>query len=199
VHQPPLAPPLPGIATSSAISTWASSRTSRVPTLVLNVRASPFVPLEQGRFMAQRIPRRDFLELPGGQVGVSPSIYLVGYEIAESSLQNAAWLTSSALLPRWYSPTSRRRLSGRPRSGASAGESFLTPRTECRGQLRRLTCGSDIPVRARCGEKIWADWPSTSPPGCVGCRGRVKSSSQAPSRTWLQGRGSNSPSAVSTS
>jgi class 3 adenylate cyclase len=55
----------------------------QAPTLVLNVRDNPFVPLAQGRFMAERIPGATFVELPGAEVGVSPPIYGAADEIEE--------------------------------------------------------------------------------------------------------------------
>jgi class 3 adenylate cyclase/pimeloyl-ACP methyl ester carboxylesterase len=53
------------------------------PTLVLNVRESLFVPLDQGRYLAERIPGAVFVELPGGEIGVSPSLYVAADEIEE--------------------------------------------------------------------------------------------------------------------
>ncbi len=55
----------------------------QAPTLVLNVRESPLVPLNQGRYIAERIPGAVFVELPGGEIGVSPSLYVVADEIEE--------------------------------------------------------------------------------------------------------------------
>jgi len=55
----------------------------QAPALLLNVRESPFIPVDQGRFMAERIPGARFVELPGGEAGISPSMYVVADEIAE--------------------------------------------------------------------------------------------------------------------
>ena len=55
----------------------------QAPTLVFNVRENPIVPVDQGRFMAERIPGAVFVELPGSEIGVSPSIYVVADEIEE--------------------------------------------------------------------------------------------------------------------
>jgi class 3 adenylate cyclase/pimeloyl-ACP methyl ester carboxylesterase len=55
----------------------------QAPTLVLNVRENPFVPLDQGRYMAEHIPGAGFVELSGGEIGVSPSLYIAADEIEE--------------------------------------------------------------------------------------------------------------------
>src|SRR6202163_2483242 len=55
----------------------------QAPTLVLNVRENAFVPVDQGRFMAKRIPGATFVELPGGEIGFSPSLYIAVEEIEE--------------------------------------------------------------------------------------------------------------------
>jgi class 3 adenylate cyclase/pimeloyl-ACP methyl ester carboxylesterase len=55
----------------------------QAPTLVLNARESPLVPVEQGRYMAEHIPHAVFVELPGGETGVSPSLYVVADEVEE--------------------------------------------------------------------------------------------------------------------
>lgn len=55
----------------------------QAPTLVLNVRDNPFVPLTQGRYIAERIPGARFVELPGGDIGLSPSLFGAIDEIEE--------------------------------------------------------------------------------------------------------------------
>jgi class 3 adenylate cyclase len=42
----------------------------RVPTLVIHVKDSPFVPIAQGRYLADHIAGARFSEIPGGDVGV---------------------------------------------------------------------------------------------------------------------------------
>ncbi|HUA96641.1 MAG TPA: adenylate/guanylate cyclase domain-containing protein [Acidimicrobiales bacterium] len=43
----------------------------QVPTLVLNVAESPFVPLDHGRYIAEHISDARFVELPGAEIGLS--------------------------------------------------------------------------------------------------------------------------------
>ena len=54
-----------------------------VPTLVLHVRESPFVPIEHGRYLAEHIKGARFLELPGGDLGISPGLVGIADEVAE--------------------------------------------------------------------------------------------------------------------
>jgi class 3 adenylate cyclase len=53
----------------------------QAPTLVLHVRESPFIPIELGRYLADHISGADFVELPGGDVGVPQP------EVAEKFLE----------------------------------------------------------------------------------------------------------------
>jgi pimeloyl-ACP methyl ester carboxylesterase len=56
----------------------------QVPTLVLHVGASPFVPIEHGRYLAEHIAGATFIELPGGDMfAVTPENYVVAAEVAE--------------------------------------------------------------------------------------------------------------------
>ena len=101
----------------------------QAPTLVLNVRESPIVPLSQGRYMAERIP------------GASSSSFRVARSVfhhpsttsltrsRNSSPASAASPTSSAFWQRYCSPTSSRRPSERLRSGTEPGGCFSTPTT----------------------------------------------------------------------
>jgi class 3 adenylate cyclase len=45
----------------------------QVPTLVLHTKNNPSYPMKQGRFLADRIHGANFVELPGGDVGVASS------------------------------------------------------------------------------------------------------------------------------
>jgi class 3 adenylate cyclase len=54
-----------------------------VPTLVLHVRESLFVPIEHGRYLAEHIKGARFLELPGGDLGISPGLSRIAGEAAE--------------------------------------------------------------------------------------------------------------------
>jgi len=53
----------------------------QAPTLITHVRDSPFVPIELGRYLAEHIAGSQFIEIPGGNIGVPPA--LVMEEIAE--------------------------------------------------------------------------------------------------------------------
>jgi class 3 adenylate cyclase len=55
----------------------------QVRTLVLAVRDSPIVPIEHGRYVASHIPGAKFVELPGGDIGVTPATLAVVDEVAE--------------------------------------------------------------------------------------------------------------------
>ena len=55
----------------------------QAPTLVLNVRDNPFVPLTQGRYIAERIPDRGCRTPQGGDIGLSPSLFGAIDEIEE--------------------------------------------------------------------------------------------------------------------
>jgi len=59
-------------------------RLIQVPTLVLHVGASPIVPIEHGRYLAEQIDGATFLEIPGGDIfAVTPDNYVVAVEVAE--------------------------------------------------------------------------------------------------------------------
>jgi class 3 adenylate cyclase/pimeloyl-ACP methyl ester carboxylesterase len=55
----------------------------QVPTLVLHVRDSPFIPIEHGRYIAEHIHGSRFIELPGGDIGPNPGDSMIADEIAE--------------------------------------------------------------------------------------------------------------------
>ena len=55
----------------------------QAPTLVLHVRDSPFVPVSQGRYLAEHIQGATFIEIPGGEVGLSPSMFTIMDDIEE--------------------------------------------------------------------------------------------------------------------
>jgi class 3 adenylate cyclase len=56
----------------------------QVPTLVLHSEASPIVPIEHGRYLAEHIDGAAFVELPGGDIfAVTPNNYVVAVEVAE--------------------------------------------------------------------------------------------------------------------
>jgi class 3 adenylate cyclase/alpha-beta hydrolase superfamily lysophospholipase len=55
----------------------------RVPTLVLNVRDQPLVPVAQGRYLAQHIDGATFVELPGSDLSFTPANLVIADEIAE--------------------------------------------------------------------------------------------------------------------
>jgi class 3 adenylate cyclase/pimeloyl-ACP methyl ester carboxylesterase len=55
----------------------------QVPTLVLSVAESVFVPVEQGRYLAEHIVGARFVELPGAEVGLSPPLLGIVDEIEE--------------------------------------------------------------------------------------------------------------------
>jgi class 3 adenylate cyclase len=55
----------------------------QVPTLVLHVGASPIVPIEHGRYLAEHIDGAAFVELSGGDIfAVTPDNYVVADEVA---------------------------------------------------------------------------------------------------------------------
>jgi class 3 adenylate cyclase/pimeloyl-ACP methyl ester carboxylesterase len=53
------------------------------PTLVLHVGQSRFLPLEQGRYVADHVAGARFVELPGGDIGFTPHNYALVDEVAE--------------------------------------------------------------------------------------------------------------------
>jgi class 3 adenylate cyclase len=55
----------------------------RVPSLVLHVGNSPFLPIEHGRYLADHIVGATFRELPGGDLGFTPHNQVVVDEVAE--------------------------------------------------------------------------------------------------------------------
>ena len=55
----------------------------QVPTLVLHVRDSPFIPIEHGRYLAEHIDGATFVELPGGDVVITPDSRVIADEVAE--------------------------------------------------------------------------------------------------------------------
>jgi class 3 adenylate cyclase len=55
----------------------------QAPTLVLNVRESPFLPIAHGNYLADHIKGAAFVELPGGDLGPSPADSEVADEVAE--------------------------------------------------------------------------------------------------------------------
>jgi class 3 adenylate cyclase len=54
----------------------------QAPTLVLHVE-NPMVPIEQGRFLAEHIDGATFVELPGGDLGLTSESYAIVDEVAE--------------------------------------------------------------------------------------------------------------------
>jgi class 3 adenylate cyclase len=56
----------------------------QVPTLVLHVSASPIVPIEHGRYLADHIDGATLVELPGGDMfAITPDNYVIAVEVAE--------------------------------------------------------------------------------------------------------------------
>jgi class 3 adenylate cyclase len=55
----------------------------QAPTLVLHARDNVLVPFEHGRFLADNIEDARFVELPGGDVGLTPATYPLIDEVAE--------------------------------------------------------------------------------------------------------------------
>jgi class 3 adenylate cyclase len=55
----------------------------QAPTLVMAVRESPLIPMEHGRYLAAHIPGARFVELAGGDIGITPSMLPVADEVAE--------------------------------------------------------------------------------------------------------------------
>jgi class 3 adenylate cyclase len=55
----------------------------QAPTRVLHVRESPIVPLEHGRYLASQIEGARLVELPGGDLSMTPNIRAVTDELAE--------------------------------------------------------------------------------------------------------------------
>jgi len=56
----------------------------QVPTLVLHVAASPFIPIEHGRYLADHIEGATLVELPGADMfAVTPDNYVIAVEVAE--------------------------------------------------------------------------------------------------------------------
>jgi class 3 adenylate cyclase len=55
----------------------------QAPTLVFQVQESPLVSLEAGRYVADRIAGARLRELPGGDVGLTPSMYVIADELGE--------------------------------------------------------------------------------------------------------------------
>ena len=53
------------------------------PTLVLQVKESPLLPVHHGRYLAEHIDGASFVELPGGDLGATPANYVVTDEVAE--------------------------------------------------------------------------------------------------------------------
>jgi class 3 adenylate cyclase len=55
----------------------------QAPTLVLHAGESLIVPVEHGRYLAEHIEGAKFVELPGGDLGVTSDSYMVTDEVAE--------------------------------------------------------------------------------------------------------------------
>jgi class 3 adenylate cyclase len=55
----------------------------QAPTLVLHARENIVIPFEQGRFLADNIVGASFVELAGGDIGLTPAMYPLIEEIAE--------------------------------------------------------------------------------------------------------------------
>jgi class 3 adenylate cyclase len=55
----------------------------QAPTRVLHVEASPIVPLEHGRHLAERIPGARLVVLPGGDLSMTPNLPAITSELAE--------------------------------------------------------------------------------------------------------------------
>jgi class 3 adenylate cyclase/alpha-beta hydrolase superfamily lysophospholipase len=55
----------------------------QVPTLVLHVKDNSFVPIAHGRYIAEHIADATFVELPGGDIGLTPVNYRLTDEVAE--------------------------------------------------------------------------------------------------------------------
>jgi class 3 adenylate cyclase len=55
----------------------------QAPTLVLHTVENPFIPLEHGRYLADNIEGARFVELAGGDIGLTPATYLLIDEVSE--------------------------------------------------------------------------------------------------------------------
>jgi class 3 adenylate cyclase len=55
----------------------------QVPTLVLGVNQCSFVPIDQGRYLAEHINGASFVELEGADIGFTPALLVVADEVAE--------------------------------------------------------------------------------------------------------------------
>ena len=55
----------------------------QVPTLVLHSRENALVPVDHGRYLADNIVGARFVELPGGDIGLTPAMYSLIDEVAE--------------------------------------------------------------------------------------------------------------------
>jgi class 3 adenylate cyclase len=55
----------------------------QAPTMVFNTKENPLTPIELGRYVADHINGATFVEMPGGDLGLTPANYWVIDEIAE--------------------------------------------------------------------------------------------------------------------
>jgi class 3 adenylate cyclase/pimeloyl-ACP methyl ester carboxylesterase len=55
----------------------------QAPTLVLHAGENPMIPIEHGRFLAEHIDAATFVELPGGDLGITSGSFMVVDEVAE--------------------------------------------------------------------------------------------------------------------
>lgn len=55
----------------------------QAPTRVLHVRDSRIVPIEHGRYLAEHIPHARLVQLPGGDLSMTPNLAVVSDELAE--------------------------------------------------------------------------------------------------------------------